>query len=59
LTSGGGRRRLFIHDHHSDRINDHHDHVKLGASHHINDDGRDMAGFYRNEEAKYSEMHGL
>ena len=59
MSLGGGRRRLFIYDLHSDRINDHHDEVKISVSQHINDDGRYIAGFYRNEEAKCSEMHGL
>jgi hypothetical protein len=48
----GGRRRLFIYDHHSDHINDHHGQVQLGISHHINDDDRNIANFYPNEEAK-------
>jgi hypothetical protein len=57
LSSVGGRRRLFIHDHHSDHINDHHDQVQLGNSHHINDDDRNLANFYPNEEAKCGEMN--
>jgi hypothetical protein len=57
LSSVGGRRRLFIYDHLSDHINDHHHQVHIGVSHHINDDGRNLAEFYRNEEAKCGEMH--
>ena len=48
----GGRRRVLIYDHHSDHINDHHGQVPLGISHHINDDYRNLANFYPNEEAK-------
>jgi hypothetical protein len=57
LSSAGGRRRLFIYDHHSDNIKDLHDQVKLGVSDHIKDDDRNLADFYRDEEAKCSEMH--
>lgn len=31
--------------------------MKLGVSDHIKDDDRNLADFYRDEEAKCSEMH--
>ena len=57
MSSAGGRRRLFIYDHHSDHIKDLQDQVKLGVPHHIKDDDRNLADFYRDEEAKCSDMH--
>ena len=52
LSSVGVRRRVLIYDHDSEHINDHHGKVQLCISHHINDDYRNLANFYPNEEAK-------